>query len=489
MPLMEDPSFEYKTHTLSSSELVQLEPIKGSKVRGFLKELYSYPPKFAIRWGALDELNEDLFFRHNYGVLEHSLPFIDFIEDWFFNDFSIQESIAKKYSVADYLNGYLDKVNTTNFYKYKTKSIQSALSTIPTFVVLNGHNEIIVNKPTSATSSNDVVTYINKFIYNYCGAFDTIFEPRQKIGLFFLNVEDAKIYLQEVAKLDPDGTKTLGLSINCIGLDTAYKIAREDHPEIDFRFVPDFQEIKNLLNEDIVKSDMIVEDEQQQLRFRRRTVNQFPYLEKLGKLISPANCFLLANEYFKGVPIYLVQVSNEPRNLIQESYFVTIGVLDHVYSKIIDSIDHSIGFGQNWIMQGSLRETSNNENLTNYVFLNKKEALKFVRRQGRTVKRYTGSRTSNVSFLVKKPKIYVYNLEDYIEFWEETINQNLANENLSVKDTIFNAKNTYFVPSQKNVVENTYKVTPETISKSITNTMIVKWRVLKQFVGLIFSMG
>ena len=140
-------------------------------------------------------------------------------------------------------------------------------------------------------------------------------------------------------------------------------------------------------------------------------------------------------------------------------------------------------------MQGSLRETSNNENLTNYVFLNKKEALKFVRRQGRTVKRYTGSRTSNVSFLVKKPKIYVYNLEDYIEFWEETINQNLANENLSVKDTIFNAKNTYFVPSQKNVVENTYKVTPETISKSITNTMIVKWRVLKQFVGLIFSMG
>jgi len=392
--------------------------------------------------------------------------------------------LAKKYPLTDYLNGYLEKVNTSNFYKNKTKDIQVALSTIPTFVVLNGHKEIILNKPTDI-SFNNISKYSDKLIYNYCGAFDPTFEQRHKIGLFFFNFEDAKMYLQEVAKTDIEGTKTLGLSIHCIGLDAAYRIAREDHPEIDFRFVPDFQEVKNLLSKSIGNSDAIVEDEQQQLRFRRRTVNLFPYLEKLGKLFSVSNSFLLRNEYFKGVPIYLVQVSDKPQNLLLEGYYITIGILDHIYGKFIESIDYPIGFGHNWIMQGSLKETSNNKNLTNYIFFNKKEALKFVRSKGRLVSRYKGSRTSNVSFLVKKPKIYIYNLEDYIEFWEETLNQKLSDGQNKVLDTVFDAKNTYFI-SQKTAVANTYKTT---ISKNLSDTFTVKWRVLKQYVGLIFSMG
>ena len=40
--------------------------------------LYSYPPKFKIKWDAIDEFKGDLFFKYNYGVLEHSFPFIDF---------------------------------------------------------------------------------------------------------------------------------------------------------------------------------------------------------------------------------------------------------------------------------------------------------------------------------------------------------------------------------------------------------------------------
>jgi len=62
MPLIEDSNFTYKTPTLSSSELIQLDNLKGSKVRDFFKELYSYPPKFSIKWDSLDEFKEDLFF-------------------------------------------------------------------------------------------------------------------------------------------------------------------------------------------------------------------------------------------------------------------------------------------------------------------------------------------------------------------------------------------------------------------------------------------
>jgi len=488
MSLIEDSDFNHKMHNLPSSQLPQLQPLKRSKFKDFLKELYSYPPKFTIKWNSLDELKGDLLFKHNYGVLEHSIPFVDFFEDWFFSGSGLEESFSKKYSFNDYLNGYLDKINTSNFYKEKTKDIQLALSTIPTFVVLNGQKEIVLNKPIDMNSSNNVGAFVNKYSYNYCGAFDSAFKTKTKTGLFFFNLEDAKIYLQEVAKIDKEGTNTLGLSIHCIGLDVAYRITREDHPEIDFRFVPDFQEVKNLLATHMGKSDGIVEDEQQQLRFRRRTVNLFPYLEKLGKLISISNAFLLNNEYFKGVPIYVVQVSDNPRDLLKETYYITLGVLDNIYAKFMQSIDSKIGHGHNWLMQGSIRDASNNKNLTNYVFFNKEEALKFVRSKARLVNRYKGSRTSNVSFIIKKPKIYIYNLEDYIEFWEETINQKLSTGDKRVTDTVFDAKDTYFI-SQKS---DTYKINQnaqELIVNSIEQTLLVKWRVLKQFVGLVFNMA
>ena len=51
----------------------------------FFTDLYSYPPKFTIKWDSLDELNDDLLLENNYGVLEHSIPGMDFIQDWFFN--------------------------------------------------------------------------------------------------------------------------------------------------------------------------------------------------------------------------------------------------------------------------------------------------------------------------------------------------------------------------------------------------------------------
>ena len=50
-----------------------------NKVSDYFHDIYTYPPKFKIRWESLDELNGDLFIDDNYGVLEHSFPFIDFV--------------------------------------------------------------------------------------------------------------------------------------------------------------------------------------------------------------------------------------------------------------------------------------------------------------------------------------------------------------------------------------------------------------------------
>mgnify|MGYP001284107775 FL=1 len=103
---------------------------------------------------------------------------------------------------------------------------------------------------------------------------------RQQLGLFFLSRSDAEVYLKAVAQADIDGTQTVGLSINCIGLDAAYKVTREHHPGVDFRFVPDLAEVQNFLSTYVNKQDVVIEEEQQQLRFRPRVVNLLPSLEK-----------------------------------------------------------------------------------------------------------------------------------------------------------------------------------------------------------------
>jgi len=466
-----------------------------SQTRSFLENIYCYPPKFTVKYDKLDEFQDDLFLPGNYGVLEHSIPFMDFIEDWFFLSDSVNSQSnkysSKNYSRTEYIEGFLDKLNTSNFYKNKTKVLQEALRNVPVFIVLNGHGEIVLNGPSNIVGVNlkNLPTVGEKLLYDYCGAFDLNVASRQKLGLFFLNLDDAEIYLQEIAKTDRDGTETLGLSIHRIGLDSAYKIVREHHPGIDFRFVPNFSEVKDLLADNMGTSDMIVEDEQQQLRFRPRHVNLFSNLGKLGQFITSYSSFLQRNEYFKGTPIYIVQTLDEPRNLLFESCYVTLGILDTVYSRFIQYLDYTIGFGHNWIMQGSITEKSSNAKLKNFVFFNKKQAAKFVRDEGRRITRYQGSRTSNLEFLIKKPKIFVHNLEDFLEFWEDAIQHGLINQNQHNIGTIFDAKATYFIPpSEINLENNNIEKNSPTFVDKVKQQFNVKYRFFKRSAGVIFSM-
>ena len=105
---------------------------------------------------------------------------------------------------------------------------------------------------------------------------------RKKVGTwsFFMNRQDAENYLKEVARSDFEGTQTVGLSIHCISLDSAYKITREYHPGIDFRFVPNFNEVKELLVKDW-PSDILLRMNNNNLRFRTEMLT-ISILKKIG---------------------------------------------------------------------------------------------------------------------------------------------------------------------------------------------------------------
>ena len=468
---------------------IQQEFNKTSKITEYFDYIYSYPPKIQIKWDSVYELKEDLFIGSNHGVLEHSLPFVDFLDDLLFTETS-EEAVSETYQKSQYHDGLLDKINSSNFFLKKTRDIQASLANVPVFVILNGQGEIVLSKPSNVLGSKNLTNFINEKIYDSCGAFDPLIEKRSELGLFFMDQLDASKYLKEVARSDFEGTQTVGLSLHCISLDSAYKITREYHPGVDFRFVPNFTEVKNLLVDNIGKSDMIVEDEQQQLRFRRRNINLFPYLNKLGNYLSPSSSFLQRNEYFKGVPIYIVQVSDSPRNFWAEQYFNVVGTVDTIYSQCIQYLDSAIGFGHNWIMQGSLQDAENADRFENYIFFEKDQAIKFSKKNGRKVSRYRGGRTSNTEFIVRKPKIFIYNLEDFLEDWEDKISQGLGDDKKIVK-TGFNYKNNHFVsPILSNNEDNDFSIeNRQTSLQGLSQSLTVKYRVLKRAIGVFFSIN
>jgi len=467
--------------------------VKDSKVVNFFELLYSYPAKYKIKWNALDELKENLFLPSKYD--ERNLPIINSIEDWTLFDSEEKLHSNDEYNFKDLREGFLDKRYSSNFYRKHTKNIQNALSSVPIYIVLNGLNEIVLNKPQNFENSQVSNKFLKQIIYNYCGAFDSSLENRQQIGFFFMNRSDAETYLQEIAKSDMDGTETVGLCIHCISLDSAYNVTREHHPGIDFRIVPDLHEVKNLLTKHFSKSSISVENEQQQLRLRRRSVNIFPVLGGLGRFLSPSSSFLQQNEYFKGVPIYIVQTFAQPRNVAVSQYFNTIGLLDTACGTFIQTFNFLLGYGHNWVMQGSLKDVNSSDQKTNYVFFDEASASKFINNNEKIISRYSGSRTPNVASLVRKPKILVYNLEDFIETWEEKINAEILSIESSEMQTIFDAQDTLFIPPEQNYkeakifFESSDSNTGARITQQLIQQINVKYKLFKNFAGVLFSVG
>ena len=161
--------------------------------------------------------------------------------------------------------------------------------------------------------------------------------------------------------------------------------------------------------------------------------------------------------------------------------------MDSAWGRFIQYFDNIIGFGHNWIMQGSLVEAGTTDRFTNYVFFNKEQAQNFVKAKGRSVARYSGSRTSNVEFFVRKPKIYIHNLEDFLELWEDRI----TNRPRRYKSAVYAGK-TYFVAPQETFDEVNELEALSKQNKLVSNvkqTLNIKYRKFKSFLDIFFGVS
>eukprot|EP00966_Prymnesium_polylepis_P337363 7392003-Prymnesium_polylepis.1 len=223
-----------------------------------------------------------------------------------FSSYEEGEATSKvEYSLNSYIDGYFNKIVSTRFYEKTTRTLQESLQNVPIYVILNGQGEIVL-----ATSTDSSVS-TSSALYDLSGTFDPLVDNSHQLGLFFLSKKDAEVYRDAMAQSDTS--------------DFAYRVTREHHPNIDFRFIPDLEELQSLMTPRTTgNSSLVFEEGQQQLRLRRRAINVLPLLGNITKWASPFPSFLEKSEYFKGVPIYIVNVNENPTNFVVERFGTTV---------------------------------------------------------------------------------------------------------------------------------------------------------------------
>jgi len=432
---------------------------KDSKSINFLRDLYSYPPKIKLSIEPLNEFNhfetpqpnskkrfsylntkslkrrKNLFTnRENYKTSYKKNKLVSNIEK--------SKVVFPTPKIQNLKQSALNKTSTTNFYNKFTNEIKHSLQHIPVFIIVNGKNEIVLAKKKVFNSIKTNSLY-NSFSKDAAvSKEENIPENFSNLGLFFMNRKDADAYLTNILHYKSKKYKSLGFSIHCIGLDSAYEITRNCHSEIDFRFIPSLKEISYILGNNHINKKLIFDESQHQIKIPSSTfhkisnsLTQFLTHKKLTSFSKYTK-----REHFKGVPIYVVQLKTN--KWPTTSLFMRINRrVDLAYANLMKGLGFLLGTNGTGLMTGSLEKNISSTNqVQTYIFFNSRQATQFCQDHDEHIGRYNGSIFNGLfGSLVKNPQIYVTNLEDFLEKWEEDV---------LGKYTKYSKNNLYFVPTK-----------------------------------------
>lgn len=447
-------------------------PLKETETLSFFKNLYTYPPKIHVQIDQLNSSSTKLKSRDNYK----------------------QSQIQ---NIKEYLNEYKAKQYTSTFYKESGNILKKTLQNVPVYIVLNSNQEFILAQPIQNLNNDKKSSSLKSAMYDFVSSTNHIANSKErKLGFFFFNRKDAEMHLQTILSQDPDGVQRIGLALHCISLDSAYELVRQSHPTIDFKFVPNLNELTTFLTKQVDNPKLIFDEGQFQTRSKIRPV---PLINHPNlKYATPFFSFVQNNEYFKGVPLYIVQYKNLPRNFKEkvqnytyDKYFRSIlhvgRLTDTIYGRLITIRNSVVGCGKNSIMQGNIESTQTSDNITNYAFFSLDQANQFILDYEKLCKEnkhlrkslstgiipYAGSvANTNLSPITLRPTIFVTNLEDFLERWEVTLLSNRENKQFS-----FKPKETIFIPQLENSKE--FIAYQETKLMQFKNAMLIKYRKFK----------
>ena len=405
---------------------------KEPNVVSFFEDLYTYPPKIKIQWKQLDLVEKS----------DKLLP-----------NKIINHPPHKSFSgVRD----YMDKVISFDVYSKKIKLLKQTLKDVPVYVIVNGRTEIVVastrskkfntidpnvldpgpllEKPELITEGNEIRKVIRRQVYKRSvveSVGKALSTKSKKFGFIFFDPIEAQYYLDAmVARSEKKfhhrrdhSIDKVGLSIHCIGLDTAYSLLSRSSSNVDFRFVPSLPEVKAVLehsSQGDTNSELAVNERQLEQTLSRKALS----------IISDQY-----NSAFKGVPIYIVAVKDKSRNL-----FSTLNDKRDKEKLKFEALQDSEKF------KSSSTKTNSS---ANYIFFDREQALEFC-------EKYSSRMVS---------PIYTDNLEDFLELWGESLVLNT-----DVTQSFININQpTYFIPSKRSIktLEQYYNRPKDSLGKSI----------------------
>nr|WDZ67902.1 hypothetical protein [Gracilaria vermiculophylla] len=235
---------------------------------------------------------------------------------------------------------------------------------VPLFLVVNHFNQMILADSTETIVSNSNILdqlyrwYYNKFLLN---------EQNRPIyyGLFFINPMDAKEYMKYISRQHKFSSGNDKFNLFLSPLSIYYKFTRINLSNVQFRIIPDLEEISRLL-----------------YRYRYYRNLKFYKYQKYGK------------SFFQGQPIYII----EPFSAYDKKNG-KVKLLNYYY-------------GDKFNLNHSNKEFS--AIFTNYVTL---------------LKAWKKFKQKHVEYNIpSKPKVLIYNLEDFIK--KNEYNSNIKDKNI-----------------------------------------------------------
>ena len=139
------------------------------------------------------------------------------------------------------------------------KLLLQKLKKIPIYVVVTNNNEMVMAMSRDKQNVN-FLDWIYQKYYNLCVWSED--DGPISLGLFFMNKEDAELYLQEIADADPKMAEKSQIAVKMVGLDVFYKLNRTSPPGQQAKLIADLEEVEKIIQEYIPKRKHIVNAKQ-----------------------------------------------------------------------------------------------------------------------------------------------------------------------------------------------------------------------------------
>jgi hypothetical protein len=297
-----------------------------------------------------------------------TIPDADEMIGSLYNDPTIRKRILTEITIGNNSHNYawprrLPKLfqclRSPHFPTAKQKIILDRLKKVPVYVVVNNAQEIIIASPRGNPDYN-FFDWLSTKYHNACIWIND--DGPVSLVFFFLNKEDATLYLQDIGKNDPKATEKTNLHVQLTSLDSFYKLNRTSSPGNQARLLPDLEEITNLVFDYLPKQLHSVNPQQNHTKTSyqgtpiyiikpavgkkgyKKSIIEYKITDRKGKIYTRNVFFKLEDAYLawdkfcddnKGIRLplvpnlevynlenYLLELECLDRDVVDDNYFI-----------------------------------------------------------------------------------------------------------------------------------------------------------------------